>query len=395
MVSEINNTPKALRLHIGVFGSTNAGKSTLINLISGQEISLTSPIAGTTTDPVFKPMELLPLGPVVFIDTAGLDDNTELGTLRMKKTYAQLEACDAVIFVVSSEESDLERIKKHIERIKKMQLPLIIIVNKMGEKEPGFSLTDYSQNVICVDLSLKSSADKIKKMLVSVLEDKIEEPPLTADLVKNGDVVLLIAPQDIQAPKGRLILPEVQTIRDLLDNECIVMSITSNNIQKALDSLSQKPSLVITDSQLYKKVSESIPKDIRLTSFSMLMAKNKADIVRLVNGARAIDKLSDGDKVMILESCSHHPMEGDIARQQIPALLRKYTGKKLEIVNVSGQLITENISEYKLAIHCGGCMVNRKAMLSKQQKFEDSGVPLTNFGVAIAYMNGIIDRVCY
>ena len=395
MVSEINNTPKALRLHIGVFGSTNAGKSTLINLISGQEISLTSPIAGTTTDPVFKPMELLPLGPVVFIDTAGLDDNTELGTLRMKKTYAQLEACDAVIFVVSSEESDLERIKTHIERIKKMQLPLIIIVNKMGDKELNFGLSDYSQNVICVDLSLKPSADTIKKMLVSVLEDKIEEPPLTSDLVKKGDVVLLIAPQDIQAPKGRLILPEVQTIRDLLDNECIVMSITSNNIQKALDSLSEKPSLVITDSQLYKKVSESIPKDIRLTSFSMLMAKNKADIVRLVNGARAIDKLSDGDKVMILESCSHHPMEGDIARQQIPALLRKYTGKKLEIINVSGQQINENISEYKLAIHCGGCMVNRKSMLSKQQKFEDSGVPLTNFGVAIAYMNGIIDRVCY
>lgn len=395
MVSEINNTPKALRLHIGVFGSTNAGKSTLINAITGQEISLTSPVAGTTTDPVFKPMELLPLGPVVFIDTAGLDDESELGELRVKKSYAQLEACDAVIYVISSLEENIEKVKNHIQKIKEKNVPLIVVINKIEGIEPLFDYKDFSENVLCADISNKSSVDEIKKILISTLENKLEEPPLTADLVKKGDIVLLIAPQDIQAPKGRLILPEVQVLRDLLDNECIVMSVTSQNIKTALESLAVKPSLAITDSQLYKMVSETLPGDIRLTSFSMLMAKNKADIVRLVNGARAIDKLCDGDKVMILESCSHHPMEGDIARQQIPNLLIKYTGKNIEIINVSGQQLPENINEFKLAVHCGGCMVNRKSMLAKQSKFEDMGIPMTNFGVAIAYMNGILDRVCY
>lgn len=395
MVSEITNTPKALRLHIGVFGPTNAGKSTLINAISGQDVALTSPIAGTTTDPVFKPMELLPLGPVVFIDTAGLDDNTELGALRMKKSYSQLEACDAVIFVVSSVEKDIDKIKDNLIRIKKNNVPIIIVVNKIENVSPDFDIRDFSNVYVEINLSDKKEIIKVKQALIDTLQDKTEEHSITKDLVKKGDIVLLIVPQDIQAPKGRLILPEVQTIRDLLDNGCIPMSVTADNITYALSALSVKPSLVITDSQLYKKVSEVIPQDIRLTSFSMLMAKNKADINRLVEGAKAIDTLEDNDKVLILESCSHHPMDGDIARQQIPALLRKYTGKNLDIVNCSGQIVTEDISQYKLAIHCGGCMVNRKAMLAKQQKFVDLNVPMTNFGVAIAYMNGILKRVCY
>ncbi|MBZ4669877.1 MAG: hydF [Oscillospiraceae bacterium] len=395
MISELNQTPKAMRLHIGVFGATNAGKSTFINTISGQDIALVSPVAGTTTDPVFKPMELLPLGPVVFIDTAGLDDTSELGELRIKKTISQLEACDAAVLVISSENTDAAKIDEYVQTIKKAKIPFIVVVNKINGKTSGLDLNSFEAPAIEADLSDKNSIAAVKEMLVGLLKDNIEEPPLTSDLVKKGDVVLLIAPQDIQAPKGRLILPQVQILRDLLDNECLVMTVTTQNIKAALESLSAPPSLVITDSQIYKEVSQIIPKEVRLTSFSMLMAKNKADINRLVEGAKQIDKLCDGDKVMILESCSHHPLEGDIARIKLPNLLKKYTGKNLEIVTVSGQTLPEDISDVKLAIHCGGCMVNRRSMLAKQNKFERLGIPMSNFGVAIAYMNGILNRVCY
>lgn len=393
MVSEINQTPKAMRLHIGVFGATNAGKSTLINAISGQEIALTSPVAGTTTDPVFKPMELLPLGPVVFIDTAGLDDESELGALRIKKALAQLESCDAALLVVSSQAIGLDKIRDSINQLKKMNIPILIVINNIDGQGLRFDVSGFNLPVIEVDLS--QGAGPVKTALIDLLKDNMEEPPLTADLVKKGDVVLLIAPQDIQAPKGRLILPQVQILRDLLDNECLVMTVTTQNIQKSLEAMTVPPALVITDSQIYKEVSLILPKDIPLTSFSMLMAKNKADIKRLIEGARKIDALENGDKVMILESCSHHPLEGDIARIKLPKLLQKYTGKSLDIVTVSGQTIPDDLSGVKLAIHCGGCMVNRKAMLAKQNRFEHSGIPMSNFGVAIAYMNGILGRVCY
>lgn len=392
MISEITQTPKALRLHIGVFGRTNAGKSTLINAVTGQDVALTSPVAGTTTDPVFKPMELLPLGPVVFIDTAGLDDESELGELRVKKTLQQLSACDAAIYVISTKEPPTDaELKAELAPMREKNIPLIVVANVFD----GCPLPSLGENVLTVDLTDKAQAVKIREALVELLNDKIEEPPLTSDLVKPGDIVLLTAPQDIQAPKGRLILPEVQVLRDLLDNGAMVMTVTSENIQNALDSLSVKPSLVVTDSQIYALVNEILPKDIRLTSFSMLMAKIKADLPALIHAAETIDSLQDGDRVIILESCAHHAMDGDIARIKIPALLRKYTGKQLEIVNVSGQNVLEDIPSFKLAIHCGGCMVNRKAMLAKQRSFEEAGVPMTNFGVAIAYMNGMLKRVCY
>lgn len=395
MVSELNQTPKAMRLHIGVFGATNAGKSTLINAISGQEIALTSPVAGTTTDPVFKPMELLPLGPVVFIDTAGLNDTSVLGELRVKKTIAQLDVCDAAILVVSSATSDTSKIDEYIQIINQVKIPFIIVVNKINGECLNYDISKLPVPVVEVDLSAKENIHKVKELLINQLKDNIEEPPLTGDLVKKGDIVLLIAPQDIQAPKGRLILPQVQILRDLLDNECLVMTVTTQNIKSALDNLTTPPALVITDSQIYKEVSEIIPQNIKLTSFSMLMAKNKGDIISLINGARAIDKLNDGDKVMILESCSHHALDGDIARIKLPKMIKKYTGKSLEIIIVSGQTIPDDLSDIKLAIHCGGCMVNRKAMLAKQAKFEKLGIPMSNFGVSIAYMNGILERVCY
>lgn len=394
MVSEINQTPKALRLHIGVFGRTNAGKSTLINAVSGQYIAITSPVAGTTTDPVFKPMEIIPLGPVVFIDTAGLDDTTELGSIRTKKSLQQLSTCDAAILVVSAKNNDIEKEIEYYKIIKEKNIPVIVVVNTFGKNVDSSISKEFDSKVIYIDLE-KDDITPIKTELINLLKDKIEEPVLTADLVKKGDLVILTAPQDIQAPKGRLILPEVQVLRDLLDNGCMVMTVTADNIQNAFESIKIKPALVVTDSQIFKLVNDIIPKDIPLTSFSLLMAKIKADMEMLIKGAKVIDTLKDNDKVVILESCAHHPLEGDIARAKIPKLLNKYTGKNIEVKVISGQVVPEDLSEYKLAIHCGGCMVNRKAMLAKQKLFEDAGIPMTNFGVAIAYMNKMLDRVCY
>ncbi|MCM1226619.1 MAG: [FeFe] hydrogenase H-cluster maturation GTPase HydF [Clostridium sp.] len=394
MISEIDQTPKSLRIHIGVFGDTNAGKSTFINTVTGHDIALTSPVAGTTTDPVFKPMELLPLGPVVFIDTAGLDDESELGEIRIKKSVEQLVQCDAAVLVVNGK-STADSQLRYIDMLKKKNIPFMAVINSVGDTKCEIDMNDVCSNIIIADLSDRGEADKIKAALIDLLKDRIEEPVLTADLVKPGDLVMLTAPQDIQAPKGRLILPEVQVTRDLLDNGCMVLTVTSQNIKSALNSLKELPALVITDSQIFKEVNEIIPKEIPLTSFSLLMAKIKGDIKELVNGARAIESLDDGDSVLILESCAHHALDDDIARVKIPNLLKKYTGKKLNIENVSGQNVGLDLKKYKLAVHCGGCMVNRKAMLSKQKMFEDVGVPMTNFGVCIAYVNKMLERVCY
>lgn len=394
MVSELNQTPKSLRLHIGIFGAANAGKSTLVNALSGQEVALTSPVAGTTTDPVFKPMELLPLGPVVLIDTAGLDDNTELGSLRAEKTLSQLEICDCAILAVSSLEENPEAVKKYIGLLTKQKIPVLIAVNQVGGNKLSFSLEEYKLPVVTADFSDKNAVSKIKTALIEAMKNRVEDAPLVGDIVKSGDMVILVAPQDISAPKGRLILPQVQVIRDLLDHHCMALTVTEKELPAALKALSAPPALVITDSQIYKSVAEIVPPEIRLTSFSMLLAKNKGDIKEFIDGARAIDSLKDGDRVLILESCSHHAMDGDIARVKIPALLRKYTGKNLEIVNASGQKLP-GLSGFSLAIHCGGCMVSRRAMLKKQESFKEMGIPMTNFGVAIAYMNGILKRVCY
>lgn len=395
MISELNATPKALRVHIGVFGDTNAGKSTLINSVTGQEIALTSPVAGTTADPVYKPMELLPIGPVVFIDTAGMDDSTDLGEIRIKKSIEQLEICDCAILAVSAECSDLNRQKKYIGLIKERKIPFLIAVNEVCGKKAEFSLDGCGTKAVYVDFHSKDGAERLKAALIELLAERDEEPVLTGNLVKAGDLAVLVAPQDAQAPKGRLIMPEVQVTRDLLDNGCMVMTVTGENTKKALESLSVTPALVVTDSQIFKTVNESVPKDIPLTSFSLLMAKIKGDINGFIKGAEVIESLNDGDKVLIIESCSHHAMDGDIARVKIPGLLKKYTGKNLEIHNVSGQKTVEELSQYKLAIHCGGCMINRKAMLQKQKLFENAGVPMTNFGAAIAYMNKMLERVCY
>ncbi|MDE5648901.1 MAG: [FeFe] hydrogenase H-cluster maturation GTPase HydF, partial [Oscillospiraceae bacterium] len=331
---------------------------------------------------------------VVFIDTAGLDDKSELGQIRIEKSMEQLEVCDAAVLIISSESRNVCSLEEYINMMKSKKIPYFIVVNKINGKKLELNL-EPNENIIFSNLNDNNDISKIKEALIDLLKDKIEDPVLTADLVHPGDLVMLTAPQDIQAPKGRLILPEVQVLRDLLDNNCMVMTVTSDNIRNALNSLKNPPALVVTDSQIFKEVNEIIPKDIPLTSFSLLMAKIKGDIKSLIHGAEAIDKLDDNDKVLILESCSHHAMDDDIARIKIPNLLRKYTGKKLIIENISGQNIDINIKDYKLAIHCGGCMINRKAMLKKHQIFDDAGIPMTNFGVCIAYMNGMLKRICY
>lgn len=394
MINEIDRTPKALRLHIGVFGRTNAGKSTLINAISGQKIAITSPVAGTTTDPVFKPMEIIPLGPVVFIDTAGLDDKSELGEVRKKKSLQQLTTCDAVILVISAKTQDFDEEDKYIKAFKKEGVPVIIIVNTFGMDVDKEKYKGFANEIVYINLENDDIAP-VKNELINLLKNKEVEVPLTADLIKAGDLVILTAPQDIQAPKGRLILPEVMVLRDLLDNKAIVMTVTADNIKQAFDSLKIKPALVVTDSQIFRLVNDSIPKDVRLTSFSLLMAKIKADLPKLVEDAKVIGTLQDGDKVVILESCAHHPLENDIAREQLPMLLKKYTGKDIKTEVISGQVTPDDLAEYKLAIHCGGCMVNRKSMLNKQKRFEQAGIPMTNFGAAIAFMNHMLDRVVY
>ena len=394
MINEIDRTPKALRLHIGVFGRTNAGKSTLINAISGQKIAITSPVAGTTTDPVFKPMEIIPLGPVVFIDTAGLDDKSELGEIRKKKSLQQLTTCDAVILVISAKTQDFDEEDKYIKAFKKEGVPVIIIVNTFGMDVDKEKYKGFANEIVYINLENDDIAP-VKNELINLLKNKEVEVPLTADLIKAGDLVILTAPQDIQAPKGRLILPEVMVLRDLLDNKAIVMTVTADNIKQAFDSLKIKPALVVTDSQIFRLVNDSIPKDVRLTSFSLLMAKIKADLPKLVEDAKVIGTLQDGDKVVILESCAHHPLENDIAREQLPMLLKKYTGKDIKTEVISGQVTPDDLAEYKLAIHCGGCMVNRKSMLNKQKRFEQAGIPMTNFGAAIAFMNHMLDRVVY
>lgn len=387
MPSELNSTPRGMRINIGVFGNVNAGKSTFVNAVTGRSIAITSPVAGTTTDPVYKAMELLPIGPVVFIDTAGLDDETILGDKRREKTTEVMKSCDMAVFVLSEGDKIPENRPKNV--------PLLIVENLRNNETYS---EDFSGNIpkIRLNLILENAGDILRNAVIKAYGNASDlSPQLTGNLVKPDDMVLLVAPQDIQAPKGRLILPQVQTIRDLLDNKCLTMITTADKLEAALNSLNRLPDLVVTDSQVFAQVNSVLPKTVPLTSFSLLMAKIKGDLPKLIEGAKTISRLENGDKVLIVESCAHHPLEGDIAREKLPKLLRKFTGKELVIDVVSGCPDPRTLSGYKLAIHCGGCMLNRRAMLSRQADFENAAVPLTNFGAAIAYMNGMLDRVTY
>lgn len=385
---------KSMRLHIGVFGRTNVGKSSLLNKITNQEVSIVSDIAGTTTDVVEKSMELLPVGPVTFLDTAGLDDETELSVQRIEKTMKVVNRIDVAVVVcdfngIGKFENDL------IEKFKELKIPYLIVVNKCDLAPKSFHVDLKSELSNIIYTSVKKDEKivfKFKEALVNLLpEDFVNSPKIVGDLVPAKSTVILVIPIDKEAPKGRIILPQVQTLRDLLDNNCLSYVVKESELKDALDNLKTPPALVVTDSQAFKKVSEIVPENVSLTSFSILFARLKGDLDEFVNGARAIENLKDGDMVLILESCTHHAIEDDIGRVKIPNLLRKKTGKNLVIHNYAGHDFPD-IKDYKLIIHCGACMTNRREVLSRVLIANQNNVPITNYGVVISYCLGILPR---
>lgn len=386
-------TPRANRLHIAFFGRTNSGKSTLLNQLAGQEISVVSAVSGTTTDPVYKSMELLPIGPVVLIDTAGLDDSSELGGLRTQKTREVMRKTDLAVLVVAAHETDFEEERRYLAMLEAEKVRTVCALNRFdGEEAPALP---FSIPTIALDARRPEEMGRFKKFLIENAGRDFEIPFLSAHLVEERGLVMLVMPQDIQAPKGRLILPQVQMTRELLDRHCRVISVTPDGVLPMLAILRELPQLVIVDSQIFREVNEMLPPEIPLTSFSILMSENKGDIATFLEGAKAIRTLRPGDKVLIMEACTHHALDGDIARQKLPKLLEKFVGGPVAFDVFSGPGFPENIREYKLILHCGGCMINRKNMLSRLSEAQQYGVPVTNFGVAIAYMNGMMDRICY
>ncbi len=387
---------KSMRLHIGVFGKTNVGKSSLLNKITNQEISIVSDIAGTTTDVVEKSMELLPVGPVTFLDTAGIDDSTELGEKRLEKTMKVLNRIDVALVVVDFNGFNEYEINL-IKQFEELKIPYMVIVNKGDVKniseEALTKIKSFTSRIILTsvvndDNFIYHFKDQLVKMLP---DDFVNSPKIVGDLVEKGSTVILVVPIDKEAPKGRIILPQVQTIRDLLDSDCLCYVVKETELKAAIDSLKISPALVVTDSQAFKQVDEIVPEDIPLTSFSILFARLKGDLDEFVKGAKAIESLKDGDKVLILESCTHHAIEDDIGRVKIPNWLRKKTGKDLVIENYAGHDFPV-IDDYKLIIHCGACMTNRREVLSRILIANNKNIPITNYGVTISYCLGILPR---
>lgn len=389
-------TLKSMRLHIGIFGKTNVGKSSLLNRITNQDVSIVSNIAGTTTDVVEKTMELLPIGPVNFLDTAGINDSTALSSERIEKTMKIINRTDVAIVVCDYNGiDDYER--NLIEKFNELKIPFMIFINKTDEKYPSDSIIEDLKNYTKHILLSSVKADdlivfKIKELLVKLLpEDFVNSPKIVGDLIPQGSTVILVIPIDKEAPKGRIILPQVQTLRDLLDNNCVSVVVKESELKSAIDNLKSAPSLVVTDSQAFKNVSEIVPENIPLTSFSILFARLKGDLDAFSQGAKSIEKLQDGDRVLILESCTHHAIEDDIGRVKIPNLLRKKTGKNLIIDNIAGHDFPD-ISKYKLIIHCGACMTNRREVLSRILLASENNIPITNYGICISYCLGILPR---
>lgn len=389
-------TLKSMRLHIGIFGKTNVGKSSLLNRITSQNISIVSEIAGTTTDVVEKSMELLPAGPVTFLDTAGIDDSTELGTERIKKTMSILNRTDIAVLICDYNGIDTFE-ENLIEKFKELNIPYCIIINKTDIKPVSGEMLEkikkFTDNILVASiLKDENFVFNFKKTLVKLLpEDFINSPEIITDLVPQKSTVILVIPIDKEAPKGRIILPQVRTLRELLDNNCICIAVKESELKQALENLKTAPSLVITDSQAFKQVSQIVPQEIPLTSFSILFARLKGDLKVFLNGVKTIDNLKDGDKVLILESCTHHPIEDDIGRVKIPNLIKQKTGKNILFDNISGHDFPD-ISNYKLIIHCGACMTNRKEVLSRILIANNMNIPITNYGIVISYCLDILPR---
>lgn len=390
------DTPKANRLHISIFGKRNAGKSSLINALTNQPISLVSNTPGTTTDPVSKAMELLPLGPIMITDTAGLDDSGKLGILRVEKSKEVINMTDLAVMVFSAEDINFEQEKIWIDKLKEKNIPIIGVINKIDAFPSNLAHLKNQFNLPFVEVSSlnKFNITEFKQALIDYAPIDFEMPTILGDIVKPKDKIILVAPQDIQAPKGRLILPQVQVIRDILDNDALALTVKDTELFDVLTALKEPPSLVITDSQMFRKVNELIPSDIPLTSFSILMSRYKGDLKLFVDGAKTINSLKPNDNVLIAEACTHHAKKGDIAREKLPYLLEKRVGGKLNISNVSGSAFPKNLSTFKLIIHCGSCMFTRRQLLSRLEQVKDKNIPITNFGVALAELNGILDRAC-
>lgn len=383
----LTETPRSERLHIGIFGKTNAGKSTLINALSGFDAALVSDTPGTTTDPVYKSIEMGEAGPSVLIDTPGIEDESVLGELREKRMSEVAAKTDVAVIVINAADKDAAPEKRLAERFAAQKTPFIIVANDFGKKTvPAFKYD------LKIDIKNKENVDALKEMIIKS-SPKEAEQSLTEGLTESGDIVVLVMPQDESAPKGRLILPQVRVIRDLLDKNAVPVCVQPDELKTALAGLKIKPKLVITDSQVFDFVDRTIDKDIPLTSFSLLLAKEKGDIKKYLEGAKSINGLKDGDKVLIAESCTHHVQKGDIASQKLPAWIKKYTGKELKFETVSGAGFPEDLSAYSLIVQCGGCMANKRSVNARISAAEQSGVPITNFGAAIAFLKGISDRV--
>lgn len=390
----LNSIPNGERVHIGIFGRMNSGKSSIINAITGQSLSIVSNTPGTTTDPVYKTMEILPLGPVVIIDTPGLDDQGELGSQRVIKGYEVLDKTDIAVLVVDAVRGKSIEDEAILQRIRKKGIPNLVVYNKADLAEQVDAELDANKEEKCIWVSSKTMDNifELKEILASMIPNLTNGKRIIADLLQPEDVVILVVPIDSAAPKGRLILPQQQVIRDILEAGAISLVVQTEGLKSAIESLKQKPRLVVTDSQAFGEVKKIVPEDIELTSFSILMARYKGNLFEAVKGARLMDSLEDGAKILISEGCTHHRQCDDIGTVKLPQWIKNYTGKEMVFEHTSGTEYKRDLSEVSLVVHCGGCMLNEKEMQSRIGRTLEQDVPITNYGILIAHMNGILER---
>ena len=394
----MNQTPMSERVHIGFFGKRNAGKSSVMNAVTGQEIAVVSDVRGTTTDPVYKSMELLPLGPVVMMDTPGIDDEGELGALRVRKSYQVLNKTDAAVLVIDGAEGVSKEDSELVARIRRKKIPFLVAVNKRDIAPEGavhrvreeLGLDD--SQIVAVSTSDGTGINELKERIARTARTEETQKYIVRDIISPSDFVVLVVPIDKAAPKGRLILPQQQTIRDILDGDAVSIVVKDCELKETLQKLGKKPKLVITDSQAFSKVSADTPDDILLTSFSILFARYKGNLETAVRGVTAVDGLRDGDVVLISEGCTHHRQCDDIGTVKIPRWIREYTGKKVQFETTSGTEFPDDLSRYRMVIHCGGCMLNEREMKYRLSCAQDQDVPMTNDGILIAYVKGILKR---